>query len=235
MKTVGIAELTIVAARLSALEERFAFVGGCALPLLLDEAFRAAVRTTFDADVIIRLVSRTAEARLDERLRALGLRNDTRPSAPRCRWLLEGITVDVMAQGPGLEFSSEWLIEGLATAAEREILPGIHVLIISPACFLASKMHAFRSRGCSREKPDYYGSRDLEDIIALAEGRSALVSDVARASPKVRSYVSSEIGRLLEEQEFRETFADHLSVSSGPLRNAVRDRVEAVLRRISQI
>jgi hypothetical protein len=128
-------------------------------------------------------------------------------------------------------------LEGLRTATKVELAPGVRVLIITPACFLAAKLDAFRClhRGSPGGKPDYYGSRVLEDIVTLAEGCSALMSDVAQAPSKVRRYVALEIGHLLKEQEFRETFADHLAVSLEALRNAVRDRVEYVLRRISQI
>jgi len=189
MQTVGLAELALVAKRLAGIEERFAFVGGCVLPLLLDEEFRPSVRSTFDADVIVRVVSRTAEAHLDERLRSLGFHHDTRPSAIRNRWLLDGMTVDVMPLGPGLPLTTEWLIESLATAAERELAPGVRALVITPACFLAVKLNAFLDRGSPGGRPDYYGSKDLEDIIALVEGRVTLVSDVAQASPNVRRCV----------------------------------------------
>jgi len=235
MQTVGLVELALVAQRLAGLEERFAFVGGCVLPLLLDESFRSSVRSTFDADVIVGVVSRTAEARLDERLRSLGFHHDTRPSAPRCRWLLDGMTVDVMAQGPGLEFATEWLTESLAEAVERDLASGLRAPVITPACFLAVKLHAFRSRGCPEGRPDYYGSKDLEDIITLVEGRASLVSDVAQASPKMRRYVAAELGRLMKEQGFRDSLTGHLAVSSPAMRVAVRARIEETLQRIRQI
>ena len=235
MQPMGLTELAFIAQRLSGLRERYAFVGGCVLPLLLDAAYRPSARSTFDVDVVVDVVSRTAEAELDERLRALGFHHDTRSGAPRCRWVMEGITVDVMAQGPKLEFATEWLSEGLAAAIDHELAPGIHACVITPPCFMAAKLQAFKKRGAPNGRPDYHGSKDLEDVIALVEGRTTLVAELEQAHPRVQQFVSTEIARLLRDSSFIDTFPGLLSDLTAMTRHDSQKRVEAILHRISHL
>jgi len=231
---MGLAELAFIAQKLSGLRERFAFVGGCVLPLLLDAAYRPTARSTFDVDVIVGVVSRTAEAGLDEQLRALGFHHDTRSNAPRCRWILEGITDDFMAQGPGLELADEWLSEGLVAAIDHELVPGVYARVITPPCFMAAKLQAFKDRGTSCGRPDFYGSKDLEDVIALVEGRAALVSEIEQADSRVQQFVSSEIAQLLRDPAFIDALPAHLSDMTSMMRHEVLKRVKNSLFRIGQ-
>ena len=54
---------------------------------------------------------------------------------------------------------------------------------------MATKLEAFRQRGQS----DPYGSRDLEDIVAVVDGRPELVMECRAASSDVRSYLASAL------------------------------------------
>jgi hypothetical protein len=81
------------------LKEPFAFLGGAVVGLLIDDPGAVPVRPTKDVDVVVKVATRAAYTRLEERLRRLGLRHDIREGAPLCRWLLEDITVDVIPTG----------------------------------------------------------------------------------------------------------------------------------------
>ena len=45
---------------------------------------------------------------------------------------------------------------------------------------------------------------DLEDIVAVIDGRGELVSEIANASADVRAYIVSEIRGLMSDDDFRE-------------------------------
>ena len=45
-------------------------------------------------------------------------------------------------------------------------------------------------------------SRDLDDVVALVDGRVELIDEVRAAPPSVREYVSAELLALLREQAF---------------------------------
>ena len=117
MKPVDQHDVVTVATRLTDLRERFVFVGGCALPFLVDSAYEPGVRPTMDVDVVVEALTRLDYSALEERLRGLGFTHDTRVGAPRCRWVLDGITVDMMPTSPEAgEFGSRWFEEALEKA-----------------------------------------------------------------------------------------------------------------------
>lgn len=59
--------------------------------------------------------------------------------------------------------------------------------VVAPALFVATKLDAFHGRGGG----DIVASHDLEDIIAVVDGRPEIVSEVAAASTDVRVYIAS--------------------------------------------
>ena len=75
--------------------DELVFVGGCATGLLITDAGAGGVRPTRDVDTIAQVSGYGAYARLSERLRALGLREDT-DDGVICRWRHGGMIIDVM-------------------------------------------------------------------------------------------------------------------------------------------
>ena len=102
--------LRAVASHLAKLEPPVVFVGGIATHLLISDPGAPPPTPTRDVDVIVSVESRASYyTRLMEDLRALGAHEDARPGAPNCRWILAGVTVDVMPTDPSiLGFSSRW-------------------------------------------------------------------------------------------------------------------------------
>lgn len=64
--------------------------------------------------------------------------------------------------------------------------------------FVATKLEAYRGRGGG----DLIGSRDAEDILLLADGREALVQEIAEAEDEIRTYIAEQMGELLADQSF---------------------------------
>ncbi len=93
---------------------------------------------------------------------------------------------------------------------------GVQVPLISAVAFIATKLTAFADRG----RDDYYGSHDLEDVIAVIDGRASIVRDVETAAHALGAYVTGKINELIKEPEFQEALAGHLpsdSASQGRL------------------
>lgn len=90
--------------------DELVFVGGCTTGLFLTDPGAGGVRPTKDVDAIVDVASYAGYASLAERLRALGLVEDTRPDAPLCRWRRDEMVVDVMPTDERvLGFSNRWL------------------------------------------------------------------------------------------------------------------------------
>lgn len=146
-----------VASRLGHLRERVVFLGGAASALLITDDAVPDVRVTVDVDVIVEIASRGDYYRLAESLRAAGFSEDSREGAPVCRWLVEGIAVDVMpTDAEILGFSNQWYQQALENSVVRQISEDMAIRLVTAPYFLATKIDAFHNRGAE----DYIASHD---------------------------------------------------------------------------
>ena len=113
---------------------------------------------------------------VEERLVALGLRNDLREDAPICRWLTpEDVQVDVMPVDQAiLGFSNQWYPTAVERAVDYLLTDDAVIRIPTAPVFLATKWEAFLGRG----EGDLLGSHDLEDIITVVAGRSEVLEEL---------------------------------------------------------
>jgi hypothetical protein len=220
-------EMRIVAARLQPLEVPFAFVGGAVVCLLVDHPEVTEFRRTKDVDVVVAAVTHTQFAALEERLRKAEFNHDTSEGAPICRWLVDNCKVDIMPEEPAnLGMNTRWFPEVLRYAVIANLGEGCSAKVVTAPLFLATKLEAFKDRG----KGDYLISHDLEDIVTLVDGRSAIVEEVAAAAVEVQTFVSHELARLLDQPDFLDALPGHLSGMLGARERAplVRNRIEAM-------
>ena len=131
--------IRIVATAFGDLRPDVMFVGGAITGLLVTDPAAPASRLTVDVDVVVDIATRAEYVRLIERLRDLGFVEDTRDGAPACRWVVRGITVDVMSAGPQPGPTSRWYAEALAHANSVAITEDVSVRVISAPYFLATK------------------------------------------------------------------------------------------------
>jgi hypothetical protein len=203
------------------------FVGGCTTGLLITDKAAADVRPTYDVDAIAEITSYMRYTEFSERLKALGFREDTSEGAPLCRWRQETTTLDVMPlDGKILGFKNTWYGPAMQTAEQRELEPGLKILLVNAVYFCASKLEAFGDRG----KSDYLGSRDLEDVIAVVDGRAELIREIQSAAKDVRSYLAQEVAKLCGAREFLDALPGHL-----PPDAASQERMGTVLARLKEI
>ena len=124
---------------------------------------------------------------------------------------------------PRLRTTGEWLL-GLDSRRERRAKargskPGTQAEVHFRLCF--------HGRGGD----DVVTSHDLEDIIAVVDGRPEIVDDVAASSDDVRGYVGDEIRALLANRDFTEALAGYLL--PDPASQARRSLLEGRLRLLS--
>lgn len=199
--------LEMVANRLRPVLSEIVFVGGCATGLLIDDPGAAPVRGTYDVDVIAELASYTEYTLFSERLRTLGFRVDTSEGAPLCRWKHGSQILDVMPiDATVLGFSNRWYPEALRTASQVRLSKEIVVRAIITPYFLGTKLEAFRGRG----QGDYFASHDLEDFVAVVDGRSTLLPELEEASPELRAYIAGALRALLRAPRFLDALPGYL-------------------------
>jgi hypothetical protein len=202
------------------------FVGGCTTGLLTTDPAASAIRPTKDVDAIVDVTSYAKYAELSERLLALGLKEDTTEGAPLCRWRHNDLVVDVMPIDEDvLGFSNRWYPDAIE-AAQTKSVGGDDIRVVTPVYFVATKLEAFHGRGAD----DVTLSHDLEDIIAVVDGRAEIVGEIAEAEPEVRKYITSEVGSLLKDEDFVEALSGFLlpDAASQARRTLLEQRLRAI-------
>ena len=219
--------MRLVAQELESVGLSFAFVGGCAVWLLVDRPDLTDFRPTEDVDVIIEVVTLGELYKLEEQLRAAGFQHDTSEGAPICRWIVKGCRVDIMPiDSRELGMNSQWFREALESAQLVTLDRKLKAKVITPALFLATKLTAFQDRGYS----DLYWSHDIEDVVTITDGCKNIVEDVANSSADVRKFISNGFAALMQHADFDDALFGHLSAVFG-----ARDRVVEVKQKFAEI
>jgi hypothetical protein len=152
------------------------FIGGITLGLLITDKAAAPIRGTNDVDVIAEIVTYADYIVFSERLRNAHFTEDDGEKPLTCRWHHGELTVDVLALNEEvLGFSNIWYESALRHAFPVTLPSGQSIRVITAPFFLGTKMEAFRGRG----KMDFQASHDLEDFVAVIEGRDSLLQEVA--------------------------------------------------------
>lgn len=219
--------LALLARRLGDLAEHVVFAGGSVLGLLIDDAAAAGVRPTDDVDVIVDVTNRRAYDALAARLRKRGFHPDTSEGAPLCRWRVDDLIVDVMPTNADvIGFTNRWYSDAITHARRINLDSGPPIRVVSAPHFIATKLEAFFGRG----EGDYMASHDLEDIIAVVEGRDALLDEIRTSPLPLRTYLGDTFRTLLQNDAFVDALPGHL-----PGDEASQQRLPLLLERLRDI
>jgi len=112
------------------------------------------------------------------------------------------------------------------SALVHELEPDLQVRVVTGLFFCVTKFEAFAGRG----KGDYQSSHDLEDLIAVVDGRAELVKEIHAGPKDVRTYISSEIAKLLATSAFLDALPGYLLPDQ-----AGQARISILLDRLKQI
>jgi hypothetical protein len=87
-------------------------------------------------------------------------------------------------------------------------------------------LEAFAGRGES----DYQSSHDLEDLMAVVDGRTELAEEIRAGAQDVRAYIAAEIRKLFATREFLDPLPGYLLPDQASLA-----RVSILLERLKRI
>jgi predicted nucleotidyltransferase len=215
---------TVAAALGDDLRDRVVFVGGCTTALLITDPITLEdVRATDDVDLIVDLAGYAAWTQLQEQLRAKGF-SESHEDEVICRMRLGELKVDFMPDDEAiLGFSNRWYAKGIETAVTQALTPALTIKHLSPALFIATKLEAYRGRGDG----DLFGSRDVEDILLLVDGRAELQAEVQAADQDVRSYIAAQFRELQQGYDFEYFLTGNIRGPAGRA-EIVRARFAAI-------
>ena len=218
--------LTHMAEALGDLRERLVFVGGCATALLITDRAAPPVRATHDVDAVVATASLPEYQQLGKTLRERGFVQTVEGGEPPYRWTRGGMKLDVMPISDAvLGFSNRWYESAMREAAMVQLADGLIIRLVAPVHFIATKLVAFDDRG----RGDYLESHDLEDVLAVVDGRPELVDELAQAEPSLRAYVATVVARLTADAGFLNALPG-LIIEGSPA-----ERMPVVLGRLKTI
>jgi len=196
----------------------FIFVGGALTCIYIDDDSMGQIRSTKDVDCTVELASFIAYSKMEERLRQRGFRNVVSENAPLCRWIYKSVLVDIMPDDENIiGFSNSWYKEGRMNKKYITLPSGVKIAIFPVEYFLASKIEAFFSRGNN----DFYGSKDLEDIITILDGTKDL-SNMLNTANRAVDFVKKTFSKFSLSSLFLQSLAAHIEYGDV-------DRAERVL------
>ena len=213
--------------QLGKLADEMVFLGGCATGLLITDEAAPPIRVTRDVDAIVQVVSLADYHQLSDKLREQGFREDQSDDAPICRWITKDVILDVMPTDSRiLGFGNKWYESAASNSRTIQLPLGEKIRMVSGPYFLITKLEAFDGRGGG----DYLMSHDIEDIIAVLDGRPEIVDEVKQAESDLVRELSSRFKVLLQNNRFVNAVSGHL-----PTDKASQARVSVVLDKIKQL
>jgi hypothetical protein len=78
--------------------------------------------------------------------------------------------------------------------------------MVSAPYFLITKLEAVDGRG----NGDYLMSHDIEDIIAVLDGRPSLIAEVKHAPPELVQELAKRFRSLLQDRQFIDAVSGHM-------------------------
>jgi len=222
---IGILELAVD--QLGELADEMVFLGGCATGLLITDPAAPSIRVTQDVDAIVQVVSRAEYYQLSEKLREKEFREDVSDDAPICRWVTDNVILDVMPTDADiLGFGNKWYVPAIENAEQLKLPSGKLIKMVSAPYFLITKLEAFDGRGGG----DYLMSHDIEDIVAVLDGRPELIGEVSLAKTELKEELATRFSELLYDYSFTSAVSGHM-----PTDETSQARVQIVLNCIKTI
>jgi predicted nucleotidyltransferase len=125
-----------------------------------------------------------------------------------------------------LGFSNRWYSIGTQLGALYALDSDLSIRLITAPYFIATKLEAFDNRGDN----DFQFSHDIEDIVAIIDGRPELLNEIEHASDDVQKFLAQRLSNLLSNQDFSEALPGHMRGDS-----VSQERIPLLIDRIKKI
>jgi len=189
---------------------KFVFVGGGIIPLLITDMGAATVRPTKDMDVVFEVASVGDYSFIRQELLNVGFRDLISDDIPACALFWRNWRVDFLCATPGIVPGSNRWFPYVIADAELQQVEDVNIWRASTATFIATKLEAWFSRGrLPDESPDYL-HQDMEDIVAVIDGRNELIEEIEYAPPDVLTFLRRIFADLLKTSDFLNFLPGHV-------------------------
>lgn len=215
-----------VASGLDDLNESVVYVGGAVAELYVSDPAATDIRPTMDVDCVVELASYKKFNELCELLRNKGFQNDQTPSAPICRWIYQGETVDIMPDDEGvIGFSNKWYHPAIAKKEPRTLPDGTVIYVFPVTYYVATKFEALAGRGGN----DLRTSHDFEDIIYILNSRldfrECFLNEKDEA---LKQYLKEKMAMLISRSNIMEEIECALPIGENDREDYIFEVIEEI-------
>lgn len=107
-----------------------------------------------------------------------------------------------------LSFANCWYRDALQAATDHALPSSALIRVVPPNYLFATKLEAYKFRA----RTGLLGSRDIEDILAVVDGRDNLHAELAKAESALQHYIAHAISALLAHRDvaFAVQSAEHI-------------------------
>ena len=197
--------LITVANGLGKLLKHVFFVGGSVIEFYLENPSSDPVRPTKDVDCVLEATAKLDFRYWEKLLHSHGFKHDMSDGAPICRWIFNGIHVDIMLPDLQMGFTNKWYAEGIKHSFDFQLNKNLQIKLFELPYFLATKFEAVLHRGL----PDLRTSHDFEDIVYLWSNAHSVFEQCKKAE-KLQNYFSATLKKLMNNWIFNEAIEAHL-------------------------
>ena len=208
-------------------QKKFVFIGGGLVPLLLTDAAAAPARPTKDVDVVLSVASQGEYSYLRQDLLNAGFHDDVLLDKPKCALFYGEWRVDFLCASPEvMGMGNRWFPHVLEDAV-LEFVDDVQIWRASTPSWIATKLEAWLDRGRSPMGGADYYAQDMEDIIAVFDGRPECVQEIHQAPRDVLIFMQEVFGIALSSQDFLSALPGHTSgheraqIVLGRIRNSL--------------
>lgn len=206
--------------------DRFVFIGGGLVPLLLTDPAAAPARPTKDVDVVFSVSTLGEYSYIRQDLLNAGFQDDITLDKPACALFFGDWRVDFLCSSPGIIDAGNPWFTAVMEDPVQEKLDDVMIWRASTPSWIATKLEAWFSRGrLASGAPDYY-HQDIEDIIAVVDGRVECVEEIAEGTEAVGVFLRQTFGMLVSNPDFQSALPGHTGGHA---------RAEIVLRRLREV
>ncbi len=190
---------------------RIVFTGGRVASLLATDDSPFVGRSTFRGDSVLRVLSSSTLDRIGADLQRLGFHRGAR-TASIDRWHLPSppnahLALDVThVAGDASDDMAAWVEYASLVTSAIELDGGVTARVTAAPALLALLFAEFRAKG-----EPVLDSEELDDVIALAASRGAIVREVAASPPELRAFITTQAAWLADHDS-----AGHLARGAIP-------------------
>ncbi len=215
--------LATIANGLKKFLDKVYFVGGSVVEFYPENSVSDPVRPTEDVDCVLEITSKLDFRGWEKLLVSCGFKHDMSENAPICRWVFNGVHVDIMLPDLQMGFTNRWYADGIKHSFNYQLNKNLQIKLFELPYFLATKFEAVLHRGVS----DLRMSHDFEDIIYLWSNIPDIFERCKKTDSNLQNYFSVTLKNLMSNWTFNESIEAHLPfdniLSAERIKREMRD------------